>query len=116
MIQSEKEGLLLDTINGKIFLNGRKLTSKDLRSQVATINILETCMQYLGNDVHNRKLEISGYSKNKNEMIGKIVIPLIELVYKETGEKLPLVCKGSIHDFFVKLNPPNIKISTIKKI
>jgi hypothetical protein len=59
ILQSEKEGLLLDTINGKIFLNGRKLTSKDLRSQVTTINILESCIQHLGEDIHNKELEIS---------------------------------------------------------
>ncbi|MEI8091529.1 MAG: hypothetical protein WCG98_04825 [bacterium] len=41
----------------------------------------------------NKELEISSYSKNKNEMLGKIVIPLISLIEKETGERLPLICK-----------------------
>jgi hypothetical protein len=49
-------------------------------------------------------------------MIGKIVLPLIALIEREIGEKLPLICKGSIYDFYIKLNPTDIKISIISKI
>jgi hypothetical protein len=49
-------------------------------------------------------------------MTGKIVIPLIELIQKETGEKIPLICKGSIYDFYMKLNPSNFKVFIVRKI
>lgn len=110
-----KDGLLLDMINNKIYVKGRKLNSKDILSQITTINILDKLLDKIGDDVPNKEFEISSYSKNKNEMIGKIVIPLVVLLEKELGDKLPLICKWSIYDFYLKLNPTDIKISLIKK-
>jgi hypothetical protein len=49
-------------------------------------------------------------------MQGKIIIPLIELIQKEFGKKLPLVCKWSIYDFYLKLNSSDIDIAMIDKI
>lgn len=50
-------------------------------------------MENIGKDISNKDLPVSSYSKNKNDMLGKIVIPLIELIERETGKKLPLICK-----------------------
>jgi len=83
----------LDAIDNKIYLNGKKLTSADLCSQSSTISILGKLLENIGKDVGNKELEVSSYSKNKNEMLGKIVIPIISLLEKETGKKLPLICK-----------------------
>jgi hypothetical protein len=73
-------------------------------------------MENMDQDVANKEFEVSSYSKNKNEMIGKIVLPLISLIEKETGERFPLICKGSIYDFYMKLKQSIIKIAIIKKI
>lgn len=116
VLTKNKEGLLLDMIHNKIYLNWRKLSSKDLLSQTTTIEILYRLMENIGQDIRNKEFEISSYSKNKNEMLGKIVIPLIGLIEKETGERIPLICKGSIYDFYMKLNPSILKIAVIKKI
>lgn len=64
----------------------------------------------------NKELPVSSYSKNKNDMQGKIVIPLLELIQKETGKKLPLICKGSLYEFYIKLNPSDIDIAVIDKL
>jgi len=80
-------------INNKIYINGRKLTSEDLHSQTATVDILKILIENIGKDISNKSLTVSSYSKNKNDMLGKIVIPLIELIEKEIGKKLPLICK-----------------------
>lgn len=76
-----------------MYINGRKLTSEDLHSQTGTVDILRILMENIGKDISNKELPVSSYSKNKNDMLGKIVIPLIELIEKETGKKLPLICK-----------------------
>jgi hypothetical protein len=115
-IKNIKEWLLLDMINNKIYINGKKVTSDDLHSQSATIEIITTLLNNLGNDISNQKLPLSSYSKNKNEMLGKIVIPLIELVEKEIWKKLPLICKWSIYDFYMKLNKTDIKIFVLNKL
>lgn len=99
-----------------MYLDGKKLNSDDLKSQTTTINILGVLLDNIGKDIANKELEISSYSKNKNEMLGKIIIPLIEFLEKKTGKKLPLICKGSIYDFYIKLNPTDIPIHTITKI
>lgn len=93
MIKNYTKGILLDMINNKIYINGRKLTSEDLHSQTATVDILKILIENTGKDVSNKDFPSSSYSKNKNDMLGKIILPLIELIEKETGKKLPLVCK-----------------------
>lgn len=92
-VLASKDGLLLDMVDNRIYINGKKVTSDDLFSQSATIEILTVLIANLGNDIPNKNLPSSSYSKNKNEMLGKIVLPLVELVEKELGEKLPLICK-----------------------
>ena len=113
MIKNHTKGILLDMTNNKMYLNGRKLTSEDLHSQTATVDILKHLVENTGKDIHNKQLSVSSYSKNKNDMLGKIVIPLIELIEKETGKKLPLICKWSIYDFYLKLNISDIPIAMI---
>lgn len=93
MIQNYSTGILLDMLNNKMYINGRKLTSEDIHSQTATVDILKILIENTGKDISNKDLSVSSYSKNKNDMLGKIIIPLIELVEKETGKKLPLICK-----------------------
>ncbi|MCX6824925.1 MAG: hypothetical protein NTY80_01755 [candidate division SR1 bacterium] len=116
IIKDHKKGILLDRINNKMYINGRKLTSEDLHSQTGTVDILKVLMENIGKDISNKDLPSSSYSKNKNDMLGKIVLPLIELIEKETGKRLPLICKGSIYDFHIKLNPSDIDIAAIDKL
>lgn len=111
-----KTWLLLDAVNNKIHLNWQKLTSQDLHSQTATIDIMKVLIENFWTDVSNKNLPLSSYSKNKNDMIWKIVIPLIELIEKRTWKKLPLICKWSIYDFYLKLNKSEIDIAVIDKL
>jgi hypothetical protein len=64
----------------------------------------------------NDLFPISSYSKNKNEMFGKIVIPLIDLISVRCKQKLPLICKGSIYEFYLKLNSSDIAIAIIEEL
>lgn len=116
MIKNHKKWILLDMLSNKIYLNGRKLTSEDLHSQTGTVDILKILIENIGKDISNKNLPVSSYSKNKNDMLGKIVLPLIELIEKETGKKLPLICKWSIYEFYIKLNPSDIDIAVIDKL
>lgn len=115
-IKNHKKWILLDMVNNKIYINGRKLTSEDLHSQTGTVDILKILIENIGKDISNKDLPTSSYSKNKNDMLGKIVLPLIELIEKETGKKLPLICKWSIYEFYLKLNPSDVEIAIIDKL
>lgn len=116
VIGSCKEWLLLDMIKNKIYLDGIKLSSKDICSQAATANILSKLLDNIWKDISNKDFEVSSYSKNKNEMLWKIVLPLISFLEKQSWYNFPLICKGSIYDFYLKLNPTTIKISIINNI
>lgn len=116
LIKKGNKGLLLDTIGNKIYLNWIKLTSKDIPSQTTTIETLGFLIHNIGKEISNKELPNSSYSKNKNEMLWKIVLPLIKLVENKFKKKLPLICKWSIYDFYIKLEKTDIPIYIIQSI
>ncbi|MEI7563483.1 MAG: hypothetical protein WCJ39_07800 [bacterium] len=112
-LEQLKSGLVLDTLHNKIYLDGERITSQDLHSQTATIEVIKFLIAHLGKEISNKQLPPSSYSKNKNEMMGKIVLPLLELIEKRTGKRLPLICKGSLYDFYIKLNKSDVEIVVV---
>jgi len=116
LVENQKKWLLLDTLNNKIYLDGKKLTSQDLHSQSATIEILKMLLENPEKEFSNKDLPPSTYSKNKNDMLGKIVIPLISLVENKTKKKLPLICKGSLYEFTIKLNNSDIEMTILNPL
>lgn len=116
ILENETKGLLVDTIANKIYLNGIKLTSKEIPSQNATADILNILLERVWEDVSNKELPSSSYSTNKNEMLGKIVIPLVKLLEEQVGKTFPFVCKGEIADFYVKLDATTIPLSIVRKL
>lgn len=116
LLENQKKWLLLDTLNNRIYLDGQKLTSQDLHSQSATIEILKMLLENPGKEISNKNLPISSYSKNKNDMLGKIVWPLLSLVEEKTWKKLPLICKGSLYDFTIKLQHSDIEMTILNPL
>ncbi len=116
ILENEKTWLLLDKIKWKIYLNWEKLTSQDLSSQTATIDLLETLLLKEKEGIFNKDLPIPSYSKNKNEMIGKIILPLVKLIENKTWKRINIICSWSLSDFYMKLGNDNLRISTIKKL
>lgn len=116
VLQKEMNYILLDKIGKKIYIKWRKLTSQDISSQSTTIEVLELILENIWKIINNNNLSPSSYSKNKNEMLGKIVLPFIELVRNEFWENIPLICKWSLNEFYLKMDKSNIRIWLIKKI
>ncbi len=116
LIKKTKDWLLLDTIDNKIYLNWKKLTSKDLPSQTTTIETLWFLIHNIWKEISNKELPNSSYSKNKNEMLGKIILPTIKLLENKLKRKIPLICKWSIYDFYIKLEKTDIPIYIIQSI
>lgn len=110
------DGILVDTINRKIYVNGQKLTSKDIPSQATTVEVLSVLLENEWKEVSNNIFEVSSYSKNKNDMIGKIVIPLTKLTKKYFDKEIALTCKGSLIEFQMLLQEREITIWIIKKL
>jgi hypothetical protein len=49
-------------------------------SQITTIEVFDKLINNIGTDIKNSQLSISSYTKNKNEMLGKIVMPLKKII------------------------------------
>lgn len=79
VIENEKDCILLDTIGGRIYICGNKLTSKEIHSQNTTIDMMKILLENIGKEVSNSKLPVSTYSQNKNEILGKVVLPIKKL-------------------------------------
>lgn len=116
ILNENKDKLILDWINKKIYFQWEKVTSKQIHSQSSTVEILWVLIENLDKEVFNHKLECSSYSKNKNEMMWKIILPLTRFVQDNLWLKLPLVCKWWINDFYIKLNCCDKKIIYVDKI
>lgn len=111
-IKNENYDLFLDTIKKKIFVLGKPITSKQLPTQAATIEIIALLLERL-KPISNKSLPPSSYRSYRNEMQGKIAHPLSKL----TQGKVKLVLEGSLLDFLVKLEiSPGIKIGLLEKI
>jgi hypothetical protein len=117
IIKDECDCLLLDTIWRRIYINGIKLTSKDIHSQNTTIDVLKILIENRGKEVSNSKLPISTYSQNKNEILTKIIIPLKKITQENFWKEISLSCSGWITEYFLKLeDDQSIKIGIIRTL
>ncbi len=116
ILENENKWLIFDMINSKIYFQSKKLTSKDIPSQNTTIEIITKLMENVWVEISNKEFSVSSYTWNKNEMLGKIILPLLKFIEEKTWEKLPLTCKWSITDFYLKIWIVNLNIWIIKKI
>ena len=80
----KKDGILFDAVENKIFIMGEKLCSKQIHSQTGTVELFKNILQERGNEISNHILPRSCYSQNKNEMLGKIILPLKRIVENKT--------------------------------
>lgn len=115
LIRHQDIDIILDTVHMKIYTQGRKLTSKDLHSQTWTIEMLMTALKSIGTDISNKQLPLSSYSKSKNDMVWKIIIPLTRFIKEHLKKELPLECYGGMYDYFLRLNKHNIKFGIMRK-
>lgn len=94
VIENEKDCILLDTIRGRIYICGIKLTSKEIHSQNTTIDMMKILLENMGKEVSNAKLPVSTYSQNKNEILSKVVLPIRKLAKEHFGKEISLQCSG----------------------
>jgi hypothetical protein len=71
-----------------------KLTSKNIKSQSFTIELLDNLIQNIGQDIPNNKLPLSSYSTDRNQITGKIIIPFTRLANEIFGENIKIKCHG----------------------
>lgn len=86
LIQREEYDLVLDVFSGKIYHRGKRLTSQHLSSQFTTIEVIRLLFSSPNKEISNKSISPSSYSKNKNEMTSKIIVPLERRVKETIGK------------------------------
>jgi hypothetical protein len=67
-------------IKKKVLVKGEKVNHKVLCSQSATIEIMMYLLDHIDEFIPNHLLPPSAYSKTKNEMVSKILLPLQDIM------------------------------------
>lgn len=106
--QSHLEGfskgkIIFDLTNQKIYVDWHIVTSTQIPSQKATIEILKLLLHAPNNILTNSELPRSIYSSMKSEMNWKIISPINKLYHDITGELFPLILEGSLSNFTLQL-------------
>lgn len=93
-----KQWILFDLIKRKILVHGEKVNHKVLCSQSATIEIMLYLFEHINEFVPNRLLPASAYSRNKNEMVNKILMPLQDLLQEHGDEPIEVICSWTLYE------------------
>lgn len=117
IIKEKKDYLILDKMKMRIHLNWEVLTSKELLSQHATVEILDILVKNKDSYISNYQLPPSAYSKNKNTLLTKIITPLQKLLKKIYWSELDIECMGGQNNYSIKLGKnSDIKIGIIDNV
>ncbi|MFN7160890.1 MAG: hypothetical protein ACK4NC_04765 [Candidatus Gracilibacteria bacterium] len=104
----EKVKVLINTVTEKIILNGNKLNSNDLPSQVYAIQVLTLLMKAPAHQIESKELPLSAYSVSKSDFMTKIIRPLEKAFdkYLDPDHKITFECEGNLTEFRIKLHSP----------
>lgn len=112
--QCREVDVLLDMRRRKIFIGGKALTSKDIHSQSAAVDILRLLLTNPIREISNSDLPRSSYSQNKHDLVSKVVQPLKQVFKSRIKEELPLKVSGGTTNFSISLgNLQGISIAMI---
>lgn len=116
LIEGLDNGMVLDVVENKIILFWKKLTSNDLFSQKATIELLCMLLEEPGKKISNKMLLASSYAKSKNEMIWKIIIPLKKLLQSKYWKPFDVEIVWWLTEFTLKMEKIDMPIYIVSKL
>lgn len=111
----EQKWIFFDGVKNKIYVNGKVLTSKDIKSATTTIELFYYLLKSENHEVKNNELWPSSFSWQQNQMESKIINPFVKYIKKVFGRELDIQCSGSLREFYVTLWKTDIPIQLVKK-
>jgi hypothetical protein len=102
--------VLFDASTHRVLVAGKTVTSKELPSQKATVDIFAQLFRALGSPMPGRDLPARTYSNYRNELQGKILGPLDALVEERCGKPMGAHIQGSLTEFQVTCDPRGLTI------
>ena len=70
-------------------------------SQQTAITLLELLLSSPKNEISNKDLPKSSYARNRNDMVGKIILPL-NRIFEQQKSNVTMSCRGSLSDYFIR--------------
>lgn len=108
--------LTIDQLNHDIFIRGKKLTSKEVKSAKATAEILSLLLTRDNHSVFNYDLPQSSYAADRNELQSKIISPLNKVLKRRLRQSLDLKISGGISKFTISLGvSPTLRILLLQR-
>lgn len=107
--------IFFDWVKNKIYVNGKVLTSKDIKSATTTIELFYYLLKSEDHTVKNNELWPSSFSWQQNQMDSKIINPFVKYIKKVFGKELDIECSGSLREFYITLWKTDIPIQLVKK-
>jgi chromosome condensin MukBEF MukE localization factor len=108
--------LLVDQIARKIYIDGERVSSKEIFSQQLTIDLLDGYINKGQTEFAARDLGSSSYTQNKSEMMSKILHPLMRTIHRRLGRNLRISCSGSTLDFVIKFEEVDLELCSVSRI
>jgi hypothetical protein len=108
--------VVFDASTRRVEVAGVPLTSQDIPSQKATVELCTSLFKQIGTPVQGRTLPCRTYSGYRNELQGKIFGPLEAVVQSRCHTSLGISIHGSLTDFEVLWDPKSIRIGVIEDL
>ncbi len=106
-----KQPCFIDMLHHKIYLDGQKLTSKDIYTQQFTCMFLFSLMLTPHKEFDVLLMRRASYVHNRHEFFHKVVNPFLKAAKKYLDKDVSITCIGTINDFIVKLLYSDLPIS-----
>lgn len=100
--------IVVDFSSSKIYINGQKITSQELSSQITTVELFEQYVRNWFQKVSCSQLPRSSYSKYKSEMSSKILIPLKKLMKERFNIDFAIHVDGSNSSYTIDFDKQHI--------
>lgn len=111
----EQKWIFFDWVKGKVYVDWKILTSKDIKSATTTIELFDHLLRSVSHSIENNELWPSSFSGQQNQMESKIINPLVKYIKKALWVDFPIECSGSLREFFITLWKTDINIQLVKK-
>lgn len=115
IINCKDHNIIVDMTKNKIYVDNKACTSDDMFSQSATCELLHHLID--GDHVtHSKQLSPSSYTKNKHEILTKVVKPLLNTISTKLWKNISIECDGHMWNYTIKANFNNIKVGLLYSI
>lgn len=109
--------LLLSPSNHKIYIKGKMLSSKEIPSAKAAVDIIQKIISSPDNKIDNRAFSNTSYGQSRYDLQSKIFIPLKKALQKIANQNLDFHISGGMYDnYSVALNFKSLSIAILEEI